>query len=452
MQTQRDHVHAHQFMMGRLSSALVQGDPSTAEIPGRRALTGMAFGVLISVLVVAGFAVYGWIVPGGSKAYTQAGVILVEKESGTRYVFLNGMLRPTPNLTSAMLIQGGSATVKLISKESIKDIPRGPSIGIDGAPQSIATDSMVAGPWLTCLPGSVVDDPAESLGLNLDPRATGTAVPADRFVVVRGPKSVTYLVTAAQKFKVTDPAVLVALGASTVRRVQAPQVWLGFLPDGPDLGPAKIPGAGENGKVGGKKYPVGTLFRQQPDTGSEQLFVLRRDGLAAMSRTEFLFASATSDAKPVELDAADLVSSEASSDRSLLTRLPDLTGLTPQETTGVEALCLSQTVVGEQSFASTAVFVPLAQSGVNTGGRTGVITAPGSGMAVLPAPFQEGYSDPLATYIADDGKAYQIGDTDSAAALKLNKVAAVPFPKSLLALLPQGPTLSVRAIAAAEVG
>nr|WP_269461084.1 type VII secretion protein EccB [Actinoplanes derwentensis] len=73
MQTQRDHVHAHQFMMGRLSSALVQGDPSTAEIPGRRALTGLAFGVLISVLVVAGFAVYGWIVPGGARRTPRVG-------------------------------------------------------------------------------------------------------------------------------------------------------------------------------------------------------------------------------------------------------------------------------------------------------------------------------------------------------------------------------------------
>ncbi|GIE82938.1 hypothetical protein Aph02nite_88880 [Actinoplanes philippinensis] len=450
MQTQRDHVHAHQFMMGRLSSALVQGDPSTAEIPGRRALTGLSFGVLISVLVVAGFAVYGWIVPGGSKVYTQPGMILVEKESGTRFVYLNGMLRPTPNLTSAMLIQGPSGTVKLISKESLKDVPRGPSIGIEGAPQAIATDSMVTGPWLVCLPGSVSDEPGEGLGLNLDPRVTGTAVPTDGFVVVRGPKAATYLVTAERKHRVDDPAVLVALGASTVREVRAPQSWLDFLPDGPALAPAKIPGAGEPGKVGAASHPVGTLFRQRPDAGTEQLFVLRRDGLAAISRTEFLFATATSDREPVELNAADLVSARKSDDRSLLTRLPDLTGLTPREP-GREALCLRQAPVGEQQFASAAVFVPLDRSGVDPAGRTSVLTAPGSGMAVIPAPYQAGYSKPLATYIADDGKAYPIGDPDSAAALKLDKVATVPFPKNLLASLPTGPTLSVRAIAAAEV-
>ncbi|ADU10059.1 type VII secretion protein EccB [Micromonospora aurantiaca] len=451
MQTQRDHVHAHQFMMGRLSSALVQGDPSTAEIPGQRAVTGLAFGVLISVLVVAGFAVYGWIVPGGSKAYTKSGVILVEKESGNRYVYLDGVLRPTPNLTSAMLIQGSGATVKLISKESIKDVPRGPSIGIDGAPQSVATGSMVAGPWLACLPGSVADEPGDRLGLNLDPRAEAVPLPTDRFAVVRAADGPTYLVTAGRRHRVADPAVLAALGATTTRKVPAPQDWLDFLPDGPDLAPAEIPGEGRSGRVGGRSYPIGTLFRQRPDTGAEQLLVLRRDGLAPLSRTEFLLATATSGEEPVELSAADLAAARMSADRSLLTRLPDLTGLTPQEP-GPYALCLRQSAVDGTRFDSTAVLVPLARSGVRPDGRTTVLLAPGSGMAVLPAPVGPGAAQPLPTYIADDGKAYPIGDQDAVRALKLDRVVSVPFPRELLALVPQGPALGMRALAAAEVG
>jgi hypothetical protein len=259
------------------------------------------------------------------------------------------------------------------------------------------------------------------------------------------------LVTAVRKYLVKDPAALVALGASTARRVPAPQLWLDFLPDGPALAPARIPGAGEPGEVAGRKHPVGTLFRQQPDAGAEQLFVLRRDGLAAISRTEFLFAAATTGAKPVELTGSDLVAARMSPDRSLLTRLPELAGLTPQET-GPEALCLRQRAASEKQFASIAVLVPQALSGTDAAGRTTVLTEPGAGMAVIPAPYEPGLAQPPATYIADDGKAYQIGDSDSAAALKLDKVANVPFPKNLLALLPQGPALSVKAIAAAEVG
>ena len=96
-------------MVGRLSSALVLGDPSGAEVPGRRALTGLMFGILIPVLVMAGFGVYGWIVPGGSKAYREPGLILVEKETGNRYVYVDGMLRPTPDLPAALLWQGAGA-------------------------------------------------------------------------------------------------------------------------------------------------------------------------------------------------------------------------------------------------------------------------------------------------------------------------------------------------------
>jgi len=287
--------------------------------------------------------------------------------------------------------------------------------------------------------------------MNFDPRVTGTVVPDDKFVVVLGPGSVTYLVTATRKFKVGDSAVLVALGASTVRRVPAPRLWLDFLPDGPALAPAKIPGAGSSGKVGPRRYAVGTLFRQRPVAGAEQLFVLRRDGLAPISRTEFLLASAATGAEPVDLDAAGLNAARMSGDRSLLTRLPDLTGLTPLET-GQEALCLRQAPVSAQQFGSMAVLVPLAESGVSGTGRTSVITEPGSGMAVLPAPYKSGFATPLPTYIADDGKAYRIGDSDSASALKLDQVANVPFPKSLLALLPQGPELSIGAIAASEKG
>jgi hypothetical protein len=119
MQTQRDHVHAHQFQMARMSSALMLGDPSMAENPMRRTSLGLVAGVVISLLAVVAFGVYGWIVPGGKTSWRKAGAIIVEKETGTRYVFLNGTLYPTLNMASAMIITGGtSAKVELVSRNS----------------------------------------------------------------------------------------------------------------------------------------------------------------------------------------------------------------------------------------------------------------------------------------------------------------------------------------------
>ncbi|WBB80460.1 type VII secretion protein EccB [Micromonospora sp. WMMD882] len=445
MQTQRDHVHAHSFMMGRLASALVQGDPTSAQIPGQRALTGLLVGIVLVILVGGGFAVYGWLVPGGSTAYRQAGVILVEKETGTRYVYRDGLLRPTPNLTSAMLAQGPSATVKLVSRESLKDLPRGPQLGIVDAPQSVPTaDALVAGPWLVCLPGSVVDRPGAGLGLNLDPGAPATPLAERTFTVARGPDGDTYLLVGAEKFPVADGSVLVALGAATARPVVAPAAWLDWLPTGVPIGPAPIAGAGAPGpRVGGRVHPVGTLFRQRPAVGADQLFVLRADGLAPVDRMEFALAEVRRDAPPVVLDAAAVAAAPRSADRTLTGRLPDLTGFRWQDPAG-QVLCLRQRPAGEKAVSSRVVLAGRPVSGVGDDGATTVLTRPGAGLTVRPAPASTASSE--VALISDQGVVHRLADAGTVAALKLGGAPAVPFPRGLLAALPQGPVLSRTAV------
>lgn len=445
MQTQRDHVHAHQFMMGRLGSALVQGDPTSAEIPGRRAMTGLLFGILVAALGIGGVAVYGWIVPGGSTAYSKPGNLVVEKETGNRYVYLDGALRPVANVTTASLLLGKAMTVKLISRNSIKDVPRGAELGDSGWPQSVSGGTRVAGPWLVCLPGSLVEkpDPA-ALGVNLDPQAPVAVLPQDRFSVVRSPAGLEYLIIRGHKFRIEADSVLVALGASNVRPMLAPQTWLDWLPDGVALGPAKVPGAGTVGsKVGGQHRRVGTLFRQRPAGGEEQLFVLRKDGLAPISATEFLLGAAAAATPPVELDAAAVVSAARSSDRTLLDRLPDLTAMRPQDR-GSAALCQRQRPSGEDTFETQIVFTAAGASGVDATGRAGVLAAPGTGMAVVAVPHPQNQRDQV-VYLSESGTAYPVADTDSQNALGLDGTP-VPFPQSLLAALPHGPALSRGAI------
>ncbi|WP_033346206.1 type VII secretion protein EccB [Catenuloplanes japonicus] len=431
MQTQRDHVHAHTFMMGRIGSALVEGDPTGAELPGRRAQTGLLVGVVLALLVTAGFGVYGWLVPGGSRAWATPGAILVEKETGTRYVYLDGVLHPTANLTSAMLIQGGRNTVKLISAASLAGLPRGPQVGIPDAPQTVPDpDRLRAGPWLACLAGSVTDEAGDRLGVVLDPRAPATPVAPGTFALARDGDRV-YLLTGGRKHRVDDPAVLVALGAATVRPVPAPAVWLGWLPDGVALAPAALPGAGSAGpRVAGRSYPVGTLFRQ-----ADQIFVLRADGLAALSATEFLLLTATT-GKPVEVDAAAIVAADRSADRTLMDRLPDLTGLRPADAPGT-VLCLRQRPAGDGVLAQEVVVTPR-----GTPGATGGVHAePGTGMSVYAAPVI-GHDPREPWYVDDTGTAYPLAGTDAVPALGLDRAVAVPFPRGLLALLPHGPALS----------
>ncbi|MFV2009112.1 MULTISPECIES: type VII secretion protein EccB [unclassified Micromonospora] len=441
MQTQRDHVHAHTFMMGRLSSALVEGDPTSARVPGQRALTGLVIGVILVLLIGGGLAVYGWIVPGGSKAYLQAGVILVEKESGTRYVYRAGVLYPTANLTSALLLQGPSATVKLISGNSLKDLPRGPEIGIPDAPQTVPdAAALAAGPWLACLPGSVVDQPGSRLGVNLDPYAPATPLAERTFALVRDARGGLYLLADFYKFPVQDDSVLVALGATNARVPMAPTEWLDWLPTGVTLGPAKIPGAGRSGlRVGGRAYQIGTLFRQRPAAGEEQLFVLRTDGLAPIDRMEFVLATVSGGDTAVELDAATVASAPRSADRTLTGRLPDLTGHHWHDP-GDQVLCVRQRPIGAEAVTSEVVLTERRWAAVGADGETTVLVEPGSGMTVTPNPPADGGTE--VTLISDNGVTHRLVGSDTLAALRLGTATAVPFPRELLAALPQGPALS----------
>ncbi|MFD6566779.1 type VII secretion protein EccB [Micromonospora profundi] len=445
MQTQRDHVHAHQFMMGRLSSALVLGDPSGAEVPGRRALTGLVFGVLIAVLVVAGFGVYGWIVPGGSTAYRQPGLILVEKETGSRYVYADGLLHPVIDRPAAMLWQGPSAKVKLISQASLADVPRGDVLGIPDGPREIpAPQSFVAGPWLACLSGRPGDSGRGGLGMNLDPRAAAAPIPPERLIVVRDPDDKIHLIAQGSRFRVTDDAVLVALGISAGDAIPATEPWLSQLPAGPDLAPARIDGEGRDGpRIAGRSHDVGTLFRQNASAAGEQFFVLRKDGLAALSETEFLFAGVRSRSAPVTLAGADLLDAPRSADRTLLDRLPDLAGAAEHRLDD-RILCLRQTPTAANTVYSVLVEAPRTMA-VDANGRGVVFGPAGGGMAVYGVPVAPGTTPPV-VFVSSGGVAFALKDAQAAAALKINQVRPVPFPRELLATLRQGPTLSREAV------
>lgn len=63
----------------------------------------------------------------------------MEKETGTRYLFLDGRLRPVRNYASALLLTGKGAAVRTVAAKALSDVPHGAPIGIDGAPDSLPT-------------------------------------------------------------------------------------------------------------------------------------------------------------------------------------------------------------------------------------------------------------------------------------------------------------------------
>src|SRR5581483_9768950 len=92
------------------------------------------------------------------------------------------------------------------------------------------------------------------------------------------------------------------------------------------------------------------------------------------------------------------------------------------------------------SVTSQVVLTDRVESGVATDGTTTVLAAPSTGMAVTPVPSSRIGTETV--LISDQGTAYELAGSDTAAALGLGGVTPVPFPRTLLAALPQGPALS----------
>ncbi|MFD9698130.1 type VII secretion protein EccB [Lentzea sp. NPDC059081] len=454
MQTKKDHVHAYQTLVGRMSAALLLGDTNYSETPARRALMGLVFGLVLALLVGVGFWVYGLMNPGGNTAWRKPNVIVVEKESGARFVYQRGVLVPVLNHASAMLLLGSDAKVQSVARASLADAPRGPSVGIAGAPDPVpAANALVTTPWLLCLPrtGGPDRQGAGLMSMTLD-SVPSVPLGEHEYMWVGAPSGDQYLVWSNRKLKLADRKVAVALGLGTASPPAATNSWLGSLPDGPELKAAQIPDEGRRSvTVAGVARPVGTVFRQPVGTDRQNFMVLRTDGLAAASATEAALLEASSGRAAVELDAASIAAAPRSNDTSLTTRIPDV--LTDRSApTGSKSFCLRQETNGASVF-SVAVTAERDDAWTGMDGQVGPYLPPGSGMlaASVPAPTTAG-AKPDRFLITDRGFKYALADDQTVSALGFGGVQPRPVPKTVLDEIPSGPALSRAAAGVSEKG
>ena len=119
--------------------------------PLRRGVGAVFGGVMVAVLVAAGFGIYGILTKVGSDGWKTEGAVVIEKETGASFVYLQGVLYPTLNFASAKLAGRPSTQVFRISSNSLGEVPRGNTIGIPGAPNSLPSVKKRIGlPWTIC--------------------------------------------------------------------------------------------------------------------------------------------------------------------------------------------------------------------------------------------------------------------------------------------------------------
>ncbi|MBG7700132.1 type VII secretion protein EccB [Streptomyces sp. MC1] len=478
MQSRRDQVVAHQFLVSRLTSGLLRADPDVVEPPTRRTNRGMTYGLVIAGVVSAGFLVFGLVKPGGNTTWQSGKALIVEKETGTRYVY-DGRLHTVLNYPSARLLLGADMSTVSVSANSLGSARHGTEVGIPGAPDSLPTqDNLNAHPWQVCAATTATDSGAHKplTVLAVDAEPDGSGVRTDQAVLVAGPDGDTYLLWQDNRFKVAGgKTALAALGYGGVSPTTVSAAFLDAVPAGPDLAAPPVTGLGGSGpKLDGQPTRVGQVFTVETPGSAKRYYVLGEDGLTPITPTQAALALSDPDTKqkayqggaPKELvlspqalsgALAPTGSATGSAVRQAGAQLPSApptllsvpgsagvcVGLDPQGTKSIKvtlSLVPAKTVI-EEALPPLKALAPACLP------VDGIAVAPGSG-SLVHALSSSGNGTGTTTYlVTDNGVKYRVPTADAAKDLGYDLSAAEGLPASLLNMLPTGPDLSPEAAA-----
>ena len=467
MQTRKTRLQAYRYGARRSVAALLNADPDGPEAPLRSLTGGVLLGALVAVLVVVVATVYGLMRPGGATAWRDGSGLIVEKESGTRYVYVGGALHPVLNVASARLILGQPAlTVRSVSRDSLGATPRGLPVGIPGAPEALpAASALVGAAWTICAEParSSTGAVATSTRTYLGARPAGlTSVPADSGLLVGTGDGTTYLLWNGARLRIGSTAVLPALGWSGSQVLTVGAAWLNSVPAGPDLATPVVAGLGSPGPaLDGQPALVGTVFSVSNVDTANQFYLLQADGLAPVTAVQaalLLGDPATRAAypggsvAPVPLNPATVATtprSAAPAPVGFPARKPPLLDASAQDTAvcavdpdpaaagPVQLLTRRQQPAGLDDAAPVdpVTGIPVADA---------VVVPPADGAVVrsLPAP---GVNTGTVYLVTDQGTKYPLASAQVLGPLGYPGVVPAVVPAGLLASLPTGPTLDAAA-------
>ncbi|MGW0436568.1 type VII secretion protein EccB [Micromonospora sp. NPDC003197] len=460
MQSRRDQVQAQTYVLGRLTGALVAAEPDGLENPNRRMVVGSVAGILVAAVLVVGFVIFGLMYPGGATKWRKPGVLVVEKETGSRYVYTDGLLRPVLNYTSARLLLGAEFEVVTVSRNSLRDVAHGQPLGIAGAPDALPTATAVDRQvWTVC--ALAMSDAAGTTSTATTVRIeqpTGDARrdrPLDRdqaILVAANDRS--FLVWQGRRLRLTEPWLARVLGYDR-DPLPVESGWLESIPVGADIAPPDVPGRGGPGPlIDGRHGVVGELLTARSAGGEERRYVLQQDGLAELSPMAYSIVAADpatvqvyngGPVRPRELSLAALATLPVVQKPAWVETLPapppSLAG-SPEKGTWCVRHSLADGAV------ELTVDVPAPVSSTPSEG-VGVTRTSASAAEISVQPGVGGLvtasrTDPTGFYLVTDaGVKYPVGSASVATQLGLSSAAAHPVPRQLLEMLPTGPSLNI---------
>jgi type VII secretion protein EccB len=471
MQSKRDQVQAYFFVVGRLVSAVVHGKPDTLAQPNRRMNTGTFLGAIVGAVLMGVFGIIGLFAPGGNTSWRQPGAIVMNEDTGARYVYLDDQLRPVLNYSSARLAAGKTGgTVHEVSQSSLEGTPVGQPIGIQGAPDALpSADALDRGPWTVCAQepssGPEVTGPTATLMIG---RAFEMTLADPQALLVRAPDQSIFLVWDGKRHRIPSRSEATALGYGGVDPIDVTAAWLNPIPPGRDFAVPETPDTGAPGpEIDGRESVVGQLYMvRNPAIGNDQLYLVRADGITPLSPTTaalLLTAPFTRDAYDGENVVPIEVGPGALSGVPTSTSGPDLVGGLPPSPPEIlvpgadAAACVAFQPLGKGELKVYTGLLPAtvhkeaAPVAAHEEGATAdrVLMPAGGGVLVREQSTPEAALN--AVYlVTETGMKYPLANADVASALGFSADSAVAMSGELLGLLPSGPLLSVQGALSAQ--
>jgi type VII secretion protein EccB len=453
MRTRRDQVQAYRFVTRRIVSALVSGEPETNDLPMRRLGLALVGSVMVAGLVLGGFGAYGLLTD--NKAPLADDTLVIEKDTGAKYVYLQGQLYPVINYASARLILGSdNPTIRRMSSGSLKDTPRGRTVGIMNAPDALPAPKNLSGNvWRVCsnLTDLEGDVPVSSLVVG---RSLGGAqAPGNDAVLTHfkspGSADSYYLVWNNTRLAVPE---VTAVNLQEDTSVRVSEQLINAIPAGPDLKLTPVAGSGSrfSGNVNGDQAVIGDVYRV-----GGQAYVLTQTGLAAVGNltAQLLVNNGRQELTTTAPEAQRLKTDARAEPDGFPADMPKLSQTVAPRSNS--AICNFYDVATGKNVVEVYPSRPKdLAAGLNKGsgsitpGATAsvdrVLVAGGSGALIQYA--QDGRVMPGTVYLlTDEGRRYPLGTEGGSAldALGFKGATISPVPQALGELIPKGPTLQI---------
>ncbi|WP_116110447.1 MULTISPECIES: type VII secretion protein EccB [Amycolatopsis] len=501
--TTKSQVHAYQFVLRRMQSALVRRDSVMLHDPMRTHGRATIVGFILALLGVVGFVIFGLISP--KPAVPDSGNIVIGKESGAIYVVTGNpkQLVPTFNLASARLLlmaqsgqNGGAATAavepSVVPDDQLKDIPRGRLTGIVDGPQLLPTTSQrVSDDWAVCDQLTIRDDLPDQVAVQQATNATtvlaGVSSPGRELgdseaVLAVGENGKPYLIyrlernpnqpnanTVRAELDPSRAGVYTALGLNPQNARRISIGLLNAIPQVTPFTPPSIPGQGNASQFSALQnfsLSVGDVFAVPFADGTNVNYVILQNGIQRVSPAvaDLIRFSSDSNAAPRPQEVRpDVISSirqiqpgdaDALKVDTMPAKLP--TVLDPTQT---PVTCLGWNVVnpGDPTtedqhtavYVGTQLPIPADAKLIQIGQPSpdglkidNFYMPPGRGAVIRSATSKQSFKTGPISLVTDRGLRYGVPDANTANALGLSDPR--PAPDAIVRLLPTGASLNVQ--------